>query len=50
MVFVLIFAALIYFRLLRTSRSLWIHLNVKYDNRLNKKTSASFSKQSETIE
>lgn len=28
---VLLFSALIYFRLLRSSRSLWLHINVKYD-------------------
>lgn len=41
MVFVLIFAAVIYFRLLRTARSLWIHIAVKYDKRFDKKAQAS---------
>jgi uncharacterized protein (DUF983 family) len=44
MVFVLVFAALVYFKLLRTSRSLWIHIAVKYDKKYDKETPASAQK------
>lgn len=31
MLFVLVFAAIIYFKLMRTARPLWLHINVKFD-------------------
>ena len=37
MVFVLIFAALVYFKLMRVARSLWIHISVKYDENYDTK-------------
>lgn len=38
MTFVLVLAALTYFKFLRFSRSLWIHIIVNYDKRFDKKT------------
>jgi len=35
--FTIFLAALIYFRLVRLSRSLWLHMNVKYDPSLGLK-------------
>ena len=37
MIFVIALAALTYFKFMRFSRSLWIHINVKYDKHFDKK-------------